>query len=158
MALVAEALQFRESLAIAVVLYELWLCLIPLDPNEILHLNDLPISRILVFAGAHQLVNEKLGPLMDIRLRLLSYVLDLSSQALSQLPLLFIDLINREDVRNMNRAAGKSPGHLWVGARSAKLEDDVLDEELLPWYDVLLEDPDALCDLELHTRVALGKL
>ena len=35
------------------VLNELRLCLIPLDPNEILYLNDPPISRILVFAGAH---------------------------------------------------------------------------------------------------------
>ena len=39
------------------VLNELGLRLIPLDPNEILHLNDPPIGRVLVFAGAHQLVN-----------------------------------------------------------------------------------------------------
>jgi hypothetical protein len=86
------------------VLNEIRLCLIPLDPNKILHLNDPPIGRILVFAWAHQLVNEELGCLGDVRFRLLCYVVDLGSQGDSKLSLLSLDLINREDVGNMDRA------------------------------------------------------
>lgn len=86
------------------VLNELRLCLIPLDPNEILHLNDPPIGSVLMFAGAHQLVNEELGCLGDLGFRLLGYVVDLGSQGDSKLTLLLLDLINREDVGNMDQA------------------------------------------------------
>lgn len=95
MTLGLEALHFRESLAIVIVINELRLGLIPLDPNEILHLNDPPIGRVLVLAGAHQLVDEELGCLGDLRFRLLGNVVDLGSQGDSKLTLLSLDLINR---------------------------------------------------------------
>ena len=75
------------------VLNELRLHLIPIYPNEVLHLKDFSICSVVVFAWARQVVNEELGCFWDVRFRLLSDVVDLSPQGDSKLTLLSLDLI-----------------------------------------------------------------
>ena len=75
------------------VLNELRLRLIPIYPNEVLHLKDFSICSVVVFAGAHQVVNQELGCLGDVGFRLLSDVVDLGPQGDSKLTLLSLDLI-----------------------------------------------------------------
>ena len=55
-------------------------------------------------------MHEELGSLGDDRFRLLSDVIELGAQGDSKFPLLSLDLINREDVRDMNTAGDESLG------------------------------------------------
>lgn len=55
-------------------------------------------------------MNEELGSLGDDRFRFFCDVIDLGAQGDSKFPLLSLDLIIREDVRDINAAGDKRLG------------------------------------------------